>query len=455
MTVALQRRTPKVYTLDEVKEHCSKGDCWVVVEDSVYDLSKWIGHHPGGELPILYMAGRECTDVFKAFHPAWVFTKKLPAFKIGKLDDTRKEKKETSLSEDFEKLRQEIIEGGGLQTNYWFYIRLASMLALLFASIIYCVVFSNNVYIQVAAGILVAVFWQQMAFIGHDAGHHAIFHDEQWDDRLGLVVGNLLTGVSIGWWKKSHNAHHVVTNSVELDPDIQHLPVLAVTDKFFNSIKSIYHDRVMHFDGLAKFFVRYQHHLYFLIMGLARFNLYAQSFLLVLSKERVKLRVMEFVTMVLFWTWYLTLCSYLPTWSTRFAFVFLAHFLAGIIHIQITLSHFSMETYNGLPLDAFKENRFLLSQMDTTMDIECDPNLDFFHGGLQFQFEHHLFPRVARQNLRSIQEKMKLLCKKHGLPYRSKSFVDANIEVIQCLKDTAEKSKCFSPKIWDSVHCIG
>ncbi|EDO35566.1 predicted protein, partial [Nematostella vectensis] len=65
MTVALQRRTPKVYTLDEVKEHCSKGDCWVVVEDSVYDLSKWIGHHPGGELPILYMAGRECTDVFK------------------------------------------------------------------------------------------------------------------------------------------------------------------------------------------------------------------------------------------------------------------------------------------------------------------------------------------------------------------------------------------------------
>lgn len=337
----------------------------------------------------------------------------------------------------------------------WFYVKILVWLSLVFCAIIYCVVFSNNVYIQILGAVFVAIFWQQMAFIGHDVGHHAITHDATWDDRIGLVAGNLLTGVSIGWWQKSHNAHHIVTNSIEFDPDIQHLPVLAISDKYFKSIYSFYHKRVMQFDKVAKFFVRYQHLLYFVIMGLARFNLYLQSFLLAFSKEKVKMRFWEIFTMCLFWTWYLYLCSYLPTFWTRLAFVLLAHFLAGIIHIQITLSHFSMETHHGIPQESFKNDKFLLSQMDTTMDIECPPWMDFFHGGLQFQFEHHMFPRVARENLRSIHEQMKALCKKHNLPFRSKSFIAANIEVINLLKETAEKSKTFSHMIWEGVNAIG
>jgi len=308
---------------------------------------------------------------------------------------------------------------------------------------------------QILGAVFVAIFWQQMAFIGHDAGHHAITHDATWDDRIGLVVGNLLTGVSIGWWQKSHNAHHIVTNSIEFDPDIQHLPVLAISEKFFNSIYSFYHERVMQFDALAKFFVRYQHLLYFLIMGLARFNLYLQSFLLAFSNQKVKMRFWEIFTMCLFWTWYLYLCSYLPTFWTRLVFVFLAHFLAGIIHIQITLSHFSMETHHGIPQESFEHDKFLLSQMDTTMDIECAPWMDFFHGGLQFQFEHHLFPRVARHNLRGIHNEMKAMCKKHDLPFRSKSFIAANIEVVNLLKETAQKSKTFSQMMWEGVNAIG
>lgn len=337
----------------------------------------------------------------------------------------------------------------------WFYAKIMLVLALVFAAIIYCVIFSNNVMLQIFGAVLLAVFWQQMAFVGHDTGHHAVTHNAKWDDWIGLVVGNLLTGVSIGWWQRSHNAHHIVTNSIEFDPDIQHLPVLAISDKFFKSIYSYYHERVMAFDGIAKMFVKYQHHLYFLVMGLARFNLYLQSFLLALSKEKVKYRFLELLTMCLFWTWYLYLCSHLPTWPTRIVFILLAHFLAGIIHIQITLSHFSMETHHGIPQEAFKTDKFLLSQMDTTMDIECDPRLDFFHGGLQFQFEHHLFPRVAREKLRDIQTQMKELCKKHGLPYQSKSFIDANIEVINCLKETAQKSQCISPMLWEGINAIG
>ena len=328
-------------------------------------------------------------------------------------------------------------------------------MSVIFALLIYGVVFSNNVYIQVASSISMAVFWQQMAFIGHDIGHTAVTHDLKTDSLIGIFVGNMTTGISIGWWKKSHNAHHIVTNSVEFDPDIQHLPVLAITDKFFQSVRSMYHEKILYFDGLAKFFVSYQHWLYYLIMGLARYNLYVQSFLLVFSLPRGQNKYFEIFGLVFFWTWYIYLCSFLPSWTSLFIFVFVAHFLAGILHIQITLSHFSMETYHGHPLDAFKSSEFLLSQLATTMDIDCYPWLDFIHGGLQFQIEHHLFPRLPRHRLREAKVKIQELCRKHNITYRSKTFLEANLEIIQILKETAKKAQCISPIIWESIHAIG
>ena len=337
----------------------------------------------------------------------------------------------------------------------WFYVKHSISLCTIFAAVMYGVVFSNNVYIQVASSITMALFWQQMAFIGHDTGHTAITHDFKMDQLIGIFAGNMTTGISIGWWKKSHNAHHIVTNSVEFDPDIQHLPVLAITDKFFKSVRSMYHEKTLTFNGLAKFFVSNQHWLYYLIMGLARYNLYVQSFLLVFSLPNGRAKYLECLGLAFFWTWYIYLCSFLPCWTSLFIFVFVAHFLAGVLHIQITLSHFSMKTYHGHPMDAFKDSEFLLSQLATTMDIECHPWLDFIHGGLQFQIEHHLFPRLPRHRLREAKAKIQALCTKHNVPYRSKTFYEANLEIIEQLKETALKAQCISPLIWDGINAIG
>lgn len=444
----------KYYSFEEVKKHNTKGDYWVVIDDGVYDLSKWAPHHPGGELPIRYMAGRECSDVFKAFHNSSIRETKLPLFKIGEIrDDCKTSIKESSLEQDYRKLREEV--EGCLQTDYWFYVRQAINLGLIFAALVYGVIFSDNVYIQVASSFTMAAFWQQMAFVGHDGGHMAITHDFKTDWKIGIFVGNMTTGVSIGWWKKSHNAHHIVTNSVEFDPDIQHLPVFAVTEKFFKSVKSMYHERILYFDQVARFFVSNQHWLYYIVMGLARFNLYVQSFLLVFSMPSGRNKYFELFGMIFFWTWYIYLCSFLPTWTSLFIFVFVAHFLAGILHVQITLSHFSMDTYHGHPNEVFKGSGYALLQLQTTMDIECNPWLDFFHGGLQFQIEHHLFPRLPRHRLRETKSKVQELCRKHNVPYRSKTFYEANLEVIQRLKETATKAKCLSPIIWEGVNAIG
>ena len=104
----------KRFTLAEVKNHNSRDDCWLVIENKVYDVTKWIRFHPGGELPILFMAGHDCSDVFKAFHAESFLDKKLPAFFIGELVEKREK---SPLTEDFEKVRREIIEEGYLQTN--------------------------------------------------------------------------------------------------------------------------------------------------------------------------------------------------------------------------------------------------------------------------------------------------------------------------------------------------
>ena len=40
--------TDKIVTLEEVRKHGRRGDCWVVVHGHVFDVSKWMQDHPGG-----------------------------------------------------------------------------------------------------------------------------------------------------------------------------------------------------------------------------------------------------------------------------------------------------------------------------------------------------------------------------------------------------------------------
>jgi delta8-fatty-acid desaturase len=67
------------------------------------------------------------------------------------------------------------------------------------------------------------------------------------------------------------------------------------------------------------------------------------------------------------------------------------------------------------------------------MNIESNWLTDWFHGGLQFQIEHHLFPRVPRHNLRAVQPHVKAFCARHHLPYVSVTFAEANRMVPHCI----------------------
>lgn len=56
------------------------------------------------------------------------------------------------------------------------------------------------------------LWWHQIMFTAHDAGHRGITHNFIIDSLIEILIGNFCSGLSIGWWKSSHNIHHFVTN---------------------------------------------------------------------------------------------------------------------------------------------------------------------------------------------------------------------------------------------------
>ena len=56
------------YTMAQVKANKSRSKCWSAINGSVYDLTPWIGSHPGGESSIESLCGTDGSASFNAMH---------------------------------------------------------------------------------------------------------------------------------------------------------------------------------------------------------------------------------------------------------------------------------------------------------------------------------------------------------------------------------------------------
>ena len=79
----------RLIAMDEIKTHNLKTDCWTTINDSVYDLTKFIGMHKGGD-KILAACGTDATDLFTGKSPmgrvhSQIAAKILSGMKIGDL----------------------------------------------------------------------------------------------------------------------------------------------------------------------------------------------------------------------------------------------------------------------------------------------------------------------------------------------------------------------------------
>ncbi|KAL1865249.1 hypothetical protein VTK73DRAFT_5432 [Phialemonium thermophilum] len=356
--------------------------------------------------------------------------------------------------ERYRLLNEKIKSEGLYNCNYAAYAIEVSRYTILFGLML---LFLRLGYYALSAFFLGA-FWHQLVFSAHDAGHMGITHNFHVDTIIGIIIADFFGGLSLGWWKRNHNVHHIVTNAPEHDPDIEHLPFFAISHRFLLSLRSTYYDRVMKYDAFAKFFVSLQAYLYYIILLFGRFNLYRLSWEYLLLGQAPRKgpawwhRWLEIAGNVVFWTWfgYGILYRCIPTAWDRFVFVMVSHMVTAPLHLQITLSHFAMSTADLGPAESFPQR-----MLRTTMDVDCPQWLDFFHGGLQFQAIHHLFPRIPRHNLRRTQRLIQEFCNDVGIPYALYGFVRGNQEVLGRLADVSRQAailaKCMRVVSGDPV----
>mmetsp|Transcript_19957 Transcript_19957/g.40883 ORF Transcript_19957/g.40883 Transcript_19957/m.40883 type:complete len:551 (+) Transcript_19957:214-1866(+) len=502
------------YTLAEISRHSTRQSTWLIYRSQVLDVTKWISSHPGGEQTLLRFAGMDATDEIRAFHDDWVLEEKVRRFVIGTVDYGNDDDAFSELVRDFRELGQTFDQLGYFRVSPFFYVKKLVWVFSIFFTTLFLLFHNKKPYdadtdsnndslpipIALVAATLLGLFWQQFAFIGHDVGHmstrtHARDHIPV--PHLSALV-TFFNGISVAWWKATHNVHHAVPNSIDCDPDIAHLPVFALHKGMFGGLFNKYHGRVMEFDWVARrVFVPYQHFWYYPIMMVARFNLYFQSGIFLVNGLMSRKKggdghkgrtILDSVAFVGFFLWLGLLLWHIPgSLLEKAVFFFWSHAVAGLLNVQITLSHFprpifgaesctgAMSNKDETDLDTTKVSNgndnakvddvlvnnikyggdFYTRNILASLDVSCPRFLDWFHGGLQFQTLHHIYPRIGREHLRTIEPVIASLCKKHGLPYTRMTFWECNLEVVKVLREAASEARKWSPLIYEAMCAHG
>jgi fatty acid desaturase len=240
--------------------------------------------------------------------------------------------------------------------------------AALAAIVAVMVVWRDSWWLLLLAPVL-GVVATQLGFLGHDVGHLQVTRNATRMRLLGLVDGNLMGGMSFGWWVAKHNAHHAHPNDLEGDPDVRSGVLI------FDAEQAL--DR----RGLAAWTTRHQAVLFF-------------PFLL---GEAVNLHV----------------ASARELWPQALLFVAIHKGVQGLyLGCSFAPNHKGMPT-----LDAAQAADPLLRQVLTSRNIRGGPFTDAALGGLNYQIEHHLFPSMPRANLRRAQPIVQRFCAERGIPY--------------------------------------
>uniref|UniRef100_A0A1B0FUZ3 Cytochrome b5 n=2 Tax=Lutzomyia longipalpis TaxID=7200 RepID=A0A1B0FUZ3_LUTLO len=75
----------KKYTMAEVAEHNDKKSLWIVIDKSVYDVTKFQNEHPGGEEILRDVAGKDASEDFEDVGHSADARKIMKKYKIGDL----------------------------------------------------------------------------------------------------------------------------------------------------------------------------------------------------------------------------------------------------------------------------------------------------------------------------------------------------------------------------------
>jgi len=274
---------------------------------------------------------------------------------------------------------------------------------------------ANLFWLQILNAAFLAFVFTQIAFLGHDAGHRQIFQSSQKTAAFGLLC-TLLTAISFSWWTAKHTQHHSHPNHLERDPDVR-LRFLAFSD-----------EQTCRIHGWHRTIVKHQARLFIpmlLLQGIA-IRVHSLKYLLY---TRARVPVLESLLMAVHVILYLgVVFSLLGMWK-GITFILVHQLLFGLYMGSVFApNHKGMLVLKGdSTLDRFRQ------QVLTARNVRAHPLTDFWFGGLNYQIEHHLFPHMARNQLKGAQATVRAFCQARSIPYRETSVVQAFRETLRYL----------------------
>jgi fatty acid desaturase len=270
------------------------------------------------------------------------------------------------------------------------------------------VLLGDSWYQLLIAGAL-GIILTQFAFLAHEASHRQVFESGKANDAAGRVLANLFVGISYSWWMTKHSRHHANPNVVGKDPDIDP-DVIRFNEKDASEV-----------NWLTSFITRRQGYLFFPLLTLEGLNLHMHGFRTVFGKGKVDKRWLEITMLSTRITLYVAAIFYFLPLGMAFAFIGVQLAVFGVY-----MGAAFAPNHKGMPqLPHESKVDFLRRQVLTSRNIRGGTVMDTFMGGLNYQVEHHLFPNMARPNLRKAQEITKEYCQTHNILYTETSLMES------------------------------
>ncbi|MHA3703596.1 fatty acid desaturase family protein [Jatrophihabitans sp. YIM 134969] len=247
-----------------------------------------------------------------------------------------------------------------------------------------------------------ALWSARIGFLGHDAGHRQVARTPQMNRRLGLVLANVLSGMSQGWWDRKHNRHHANPNDVEKDPDVG-TGVIAWTPE------QAADDR----NGVLKWLAAHQGYAFIPMLTLEGLNLKVAS-----AQDVWKRKAWgEIALLLTHAVLYFGLLSLVLSPLQVVAFFFVHQAIFGL-HLGLAFA----PNHKGMPMPQPGEHwTHLQRQVLTSRNVRPHPLTDWLMGGLNYQVEHHLFPSIPRHSMGALKPLVMAHCETQGLPYTETS----------------------------------
>ncbi|MDQ6771751.1 MAG: acyl-CoA desaturase [Candidatus Dormibacteraeota bacterium] len=315
-------------------------------------------------------------------------------------------------------VKRRVREAGLLEKEPWFYARsIAAKIAVLIACLVIFALFRNP-WVQAANAVVLAIVFGQLGFQLHDAGHRQMFAEGWKNVVVGLMTGNLLLGMSHGWWVDKHNRHHANPNHVDMDPDI-HMIAIAYSPS-----------QALERRGLPRMIARHQAYFFFPLLFLLGWSMHASSLRFLLG-EGSRHRRTEFALLAAHLLLYVGLPFYfLGPWSALLVIVI--HQCCAGFYMALVFA----PNHKGMPqVDDDSGLDFLRRQVLTSRNVRSHPLTDLWYGALNYQIEHHLFPTMSRNRVREAHLIVRAFCEERGIPYHEVSMLQSYRELLSFLHE--------------------